>query len=273
MIALSLPPKKTSGDSPTGGGFNLLAANFEANDVGQRWKSRFQWQGRLWWKSLGKEMWMFPYNAGFPQQPWVFPTKKWSLKGVGCMMETFGFQEVRVFKGGDVERVAKVMYKLLEFLKATSFDFEMLELCDDFFLECLENFEDRDSDQSWILEGPFWFPCKPLVTQRSGAMWGGKGGGFGKGYGDSTLAMKTSQRIRPMVAVLLFRFTLKMNMSPKKGPFQKEISSSKPQPVVFRGRVSFREVHFKKTKCFRYNSAELVALIFSTQSSSLKAAP
>ena len=70
------------------------------------------------------------------------------------------------------------------------------------------------------------------MTQRSGAMWGGKGGGFGKGYGDSTLAMKTSQRIRPMVAVLLFRFTLKMNMSPKKGPFQKEISSSKPQPVV-----------------------------------------
>ena len=30
------------------------------------------------------------------------------------------------------------------------------------------------------------------MTQRSGAMWGGKGGGFGKGYGDSTLAMKTS---------------------------------------------------------------------------------
>ena len=28
-----------------------------------------------------------------------------------------------------------MMYKLLEFLKATRFDFEMLELCDIFFLE------------------------------------------------------------------------------------------------------------------------------------------
>ena len=66
---------------------------------------------------------------------WMYDGDLWVSRGQGT-------------KGGDVERVAKVMYKLLVFLKATSFDFEMLELCDEFFLECLENFENRDSDQS-----------------------------------------------------------------------------------------------------------------------------